>query len=69
MYLSDDAIQLVGKSIATDVYRIIDACTNLWNWVIHKWSTMSTTKYDTKKYHNAYSEVKNLLDSSYEKND
>jgi hypothetical protein len=69
MYLSDDAIQLVGKSIASDVYRIIDACTNLWNWVLCKLSTMSTTKYDTKKYDEAYSEVKNLLDSSYEKND
>ena len=71
MYLSDEAIQMVGKSISSDVYRIIDACVNLWNWVIHKWDTISTKKYDTKKYDEAYSEVNNLLDSSssHEKND
>ena len=83
MYVSNETLEIVGQSLASDMYYIRDVCANFWNWVIDTWSikewnprwdkVWDTTKvWDTKRYDEAYSDL-NLLDTdhlvSHEKTD
>jgi hypothetical protein len=38
MYLSNEVIESVGKSIVFDFVYMKNACTSAWNWIIYTWS-------------------------------
>ena len=46
MYLSNEVIESVGKSLIFDFLYVKGACTNVWNWIIDTWTI---PKWDTTK--------------------
>lgn len=83
MYLSNEVIESVGKSLIFDFVYMKNACTNAWNWVIDTWSIKKwnpewdpvldttnvwNTTWDTKRYDEAYCDL-NFLDRDHEKMD
>ena len=80
MYVSNETLEMVGKSLASDMYYIRDVCANLWNWVIDTWSIKEWNPtwdkvWDTKMYDDAYCDVNFLdrdhfiIETSHEKTD
>jgi hypothetical protein len=66
---SNEILEIVGKSLVSDMYYIRDAFINLCNWVVNTWTIKKWNPvWDTKRYDDAYCEI-NLLDTTHEKTD
>ena len=77
MYLSNEVIESVGKSLVFDLLYVRGAFTNFWSWVIDTWSIRkwnpewdttkvwdTTKEWDTKRYDEVYCDV-NFLDTDH----
>ncbi len=77
MYLSNEVIESVGKSLVFEFLYMRDAFANFCSWVVDTWSIKKWNPewdktnvwyntWDTKRYDDAYCEI-NLLDTTHEK--
>ena len=58
MYLSNEVIESVGKSLVFDFLYIRGAFTNVWNWVIDTWSIKEwNPKWDSTKVEDTTTKV------------